>query len=265
MSAAVATTSTRGRSEENSGQLRRWNVGVGLVHLIQAIVILALSNSFALPVSIAFVDGPPGTAPTMPENVWSVRIGPAVALFLLFAAVDHLLMAMPRISGWYWHGLHEGINRARWSEYSVSASIMIVLIAMVTGILNLPALVAIFGVNMAMILFGLLMEAMNPPDRTRTTWWPFIFGSIAGLVPWIAIAMQIVYTEQHSTDGIPGFVYGIIVSLFVCFNSFAVNMVLHYRQVGPWRSNLFTERAYIVLSLVAKSLLAWQIFANTLV
>jgi len=265
MNLAGTIDSTTGLAPSSKGQLRRWNAAVGAVHLVQAIVILAMSNSFTLPVSIAFVNGQPGTAPSPPDVVWNARIGPAVALFLLFAAVDHLLMALPRINDWYLKGLRSGINRARWSEYSISASIMMVLIAMVTGILNLPALVAIFGANMAMILFGLLMEAENPPDRSRTTWWPFIFGSLAGLVPWIAVAMQLVYTEQHSSNGIPAFVYGIIVSLFICFNSFAVNMVLHYRRIGPWRSDVFTERAYIMLSLVAKSLLAWQIFANTLV
>jgi hypothetical protein len=60
-------------------------------------------------------------------------------------------------------------------------------------------------------------------------------------------------------------VYAIFVSLFVFFNSFALNQVLQYRQVGPWRDYLFGEYVYVALSLVAKSALAWQVFANTLV
>jgi hypothetical protein len=63
---------------------------------------------------------------------------------------------------------------------------------------------------------------------------------------------------------VPGFVWGIFVSLFLFFNSFAVNMWLQYRRVGPWRDYLFGERAYLVLSLVAKSALAWQIYAGAL-
>jgi hypothetical protein len=55
------------------------------------------------------------------------------------------------------------------------------------------------------------------------------------------------------------------VSLFIFFNSFALNQWLQYRQVGRWRNYLFGERIYILLSLIAKSLLAWQIFAGTLV
>lgn len=62
----------------------------------------------------------------------------------------------------------------------------------------------------------------------------------------------------------PAFVYAIFVSLFVFFNSFALNMLLQYRQIGPWRSYLFGESAYILLSLTAKSALAWQVFAGAL-
>jgi len=62
----------------------------------------------------------------------------------------------------------------------------------------------------------------------------------------------------------PNFVYGIFASLFVFFNVFAVNMVLQYRRVGRWRDYLYGERVYMLLSLTAKSLLAWQVFAGTL-
>ena len=62
----------------------------------------------------------------------------------------------------------------------------------------------------------------------------------------------------------PAFAYAIFVSLFVFFNIVALNMWLQYRRVGRWKSYLFGERAHFVLSLVAKSLLAWQVFARAL-
>ncbi|MDH5294973.1 MAG: hypothetical protein OEW91_14955, partial [Acidimicrobiia bacterium] len=34
--------------------------------------------------------------------------------------------------------------------------------------------------------------------------------------------------------------------------------------IGRWRDYLFGERFYILLSLVAKSALAWQVFGGTL-
>ncbi len=66
---------------------------------------------------------------------------------------------------------------------------MIVLIAMFVGIRDLAALLAIFAVNTAMILFGLLMERQQKPGATD--WSAFWFGSLVGAVPWIAIVIYL--------------------------------------------------------------------------
>ena len=79
--------------------------------------------------------------------------------------------------------------------------------------------------------------------------------------PWAVITIYVI----GAGSDVPTFVYGIIVSLFVFFNCFAVNQWLQYRARGRWADYLFGERVYIFLSLVAKSLLAWQVFANVLV
>jgi hypothetical protein len=252
--------------ERRISRLRPYNLVVGLIHLAQAVLILILSNDFALPISATFAAGEPGAGLTDLEILWDVPIGPFVAIFLFLAAVDHLLMAAPGIWPWYTKNLRREINYARWIEYSISASIMIVLIALITGVSNVGAIIAIFGANTAMILFGLDMEMFNR-DRERVNWWPFIYGCIAGIVPWIVIIFQFIGTETRLPEGesVPGFVYGIVISLFILFNSFAVNMVLQYKKVGPWRNYLFGEAAYILLSLTAKTALAWQIFASTLI
>ncbi|MGA9762737.1 MAG: heliorhodopsin HeR [Gaiellaceae bacterium] len=242
-------------------RLRLWNGSLALLHTAQAGVILALSNSFTLPLSISFLAGPPGSKPST-NRVYDLPIASLVAVFLLLAALDHALVAAPRIHRWYERNLAIERSPARWLEYSLSASLMIVLIAMLTGIGELAALLAIFGANVAMIMFGAAMERANRSGRP-VIWLPFVFGCIAGAVPWIAIAVQIGYS-QNQTGNVPGFVFAIFVSLFVLFNSFAANMLLQYKRVGPWRDYLFGERGYLVLSLVAKSLLAWQIFASTL-
>jgi len=69
---------------------------------------------------------------------------------------------------------------------------------------------------------------------------------------------------RHGPGNPPAFVYAIFFSLFVWYGLFALNMWLQYRRIGPWREYLFGEYGYIVLSLTAKSLLAWQVFAGAL-
>ena len=51
--------------------------------------------------------------------------------------------------------------------------------------------------------------------------------------------------------------------IFLFFNTFSINMILQYKQVGKWKDYLYGERAYIWLSLLAKTCLAWQVFFGT--
>lgn len=263
MTAATIEAGATPLAEADRTRLRNYNLLIGLVHLAQAIAMVALSNDFSLPVTRAFLTGPPGTTPAA-EPWFNLPLGYGVAAFLFLAALDHLLMTVPGINAWYNGLIANERNDARWIEYSVSASLMIVLIAMLSGVNDAGALLAIAGVNASMIFFGLLQEVFSRPSSGRVNWMPFIYGCFAGAIPWVVIALQIA-TAEEAGPGPPGFVYGIIVSLFILFNSFAVNMVLQYARVGRWRDYVFGEKAYIFLSLIAKSLLAWQVFANVLV
>jgi hypothetical protein len=238
--------------------LRRWNLGLAALHAVQAVVIVLLSGGFAITVTSSYPQGPPGTAAPAPTALFAVAIGPAVAVFLALAAADHLLTAS-LFRGVYEADLRRGINRARWIEYSLSATIMIVLIGFYFGLTAITTVVAVIGANIAMILFGWLQEQANPPGRNQTSMMAFWFGTVAGAAPWVAITINLIGAKQ-----VPGFVTGIFVSLLILFSTFALNQWLQYRQIGPWRSYAFGEKTYLVLSLIAKSLLAWQIFAGSL-
>lgn len=246
--------------ERKLGRLRAWNIGVGVVLTIQAILVGFLTNNFALPVTATFMQGPPGS-PAQLYHMFDIYTGWGVFIFLAISALALLLIASPWIFPWYKRNLLESRNYGRWIEYFFSSSIMIVLISQICGISDIAALLAIFGVNASMILFGAVQEKYEKPGNNKLL--PFWFGCWAGIIPWIAI---VIYTVAPGVSvSPPGFVYGIIVSLFVFFNCFAVNMILQYKKVGPWRDYLFGEKVYIILSLTAKALLAWQIFASVLV
>lgn len=247
-----------GVTEERLAGLRRWNVGLTLLHLVQAVVIVALAGDFAIAVVSSIPQGPPGTAVGTPQALFDVPIGWAVAVFLLLAALDHLLTGTVARNT-YERDLRRGINRFRWVEYSASATLMVILISFYAGVTSINAVIAIAGANVAMILFGWLQELMNPPGRSATTMLPFWFGTLVGLAPWISIAVNIVGSET-----VPGFVYGIVVAQAVFFFSFGFNQWLQYRQIGRWVDYAYGEKVYLVLSLVAKSVLAWQIFAGSL-
>ncbi len=258
---AVDEQGVRTRSIEGRlNRLRLWNLAVGLILGAQAVVIAVLSNGFSLPVVATYMDGPPGTKPTL-TRLGSLPLAWGVFAFMAISAAALLLIASPGVFGWYKRNLLRNRNYGRWIEYAISSSLMIVLITMICGVTDLAAMIAIFGVNASMILFGLLMEKYENPGKP--SWLSFWFGSFAGIIPWIAVVIY-VWSPGLSGARPPGFVYGIIASYFVFFNCFAINMVLQYKQIGRWRDYLYGEKAYILLSLTSKALLAWLVFANTL-
>ena len=249
-------------------RLRTLNLIAGVLHLVQAIVVLLLTNGRSLPVTGAFGNGPPGqpSGPLVLQTLFTYRIGLAVFTFLALSAFFHFLVASPWGFTRYRTELGNTRNRFRWVEYSLSSSVMVILIAGIVGMTDAAALLAIGGVNASMIFFGWLMETTNRPGP-RANWAPFRFGSFAGIIPWLAVVLYTVGAARGASDdgqGIPGFVYGIFVSLFLLFNCFAVTQFLQYRAKGKWADYLHGERAYIILSLVAKTALAWQVFANVL-
>ena len=136
---------------------------------------------------------------------------------------------------------------------------MIVIIAMLTAIYDFGTLIALFTLTAVMNLMGLMMEVHNQTTK-ETNWTSYVIGCIAGFVPWLVIFIPLI----AAIDVIPTFVIGIFVSIAIFFNLFAVNMVLQYKKIGKWSNYLYGERMYIILSLVAKSALAWQVFAGTL-
>ncbi len=224
---------------------------------------LVIASDFSLPFTASFLEFSTTTRSLepVPRTLLDVPLAPLVAAFLIASAVAHIMMGGPWYRG-YVNDLLRQRNSARWVEYSLSASLMIVVIAMLSGIYDIVALIGLFAINAAMILFGWLMEVTNVRG-TRVSWLPFWFGVFAATIPWIGIAIYL-FGSGSQGPGPPGFVYGIFASLFVFFNVFGINQFLQYRMIGRWTDYLYGERAYIWLSLGAKSALAWQVFAGTL-
>ena len=251
-------------SERTFTGLRRFNAVMGFFHLVQGILMILLSNDKTYPITTAYLKFNPQARSLEPnlQNVADLRFGPAVAAFLLISAVAHFFLSTVGY-GWYKRKLRKGMNPARFFEYALSSSWMIVLIGMLVGMYDLSSLILLFGLNAMMNLFGHMMELHNQTTE-QTDWTSFIYGSIAGIIPWITLFMYLFGAASSADSRPPNFVYAIIASIFIFFNIFAVNMFLQYKKIGPWKNYLFGERMFIVLSLVAKTALAWQIFAGTL-
>jgi uncharacterized membrane protein len=263
---------TIAKSPISFSYLRRFNLAAGILHLIQGILMLSLGTlleweraiyTFYLKINID--PGPPvrflGPPLPNPEIFFTAKyLGVIVASFPLISAFAHFMIAYPKNKD-YVENLRKGMNPYRWYEYAFSSSIMIVLISTFVGVWEFWSLVMIFVLNAMMIMFGYLMEKINQHTE-KTSWSAFLFGCISGGVPWVVLYAYFIAAITSTGLETPGFVYAIFFIYFVVFNIFALNMVLQYKGIGRWKDYLYGERVYIILSFVAKTILAWLVFVG---
>jgi hypothetical protein len=249
--------------ESATQKLRKLNIWAGILHTASFLAILVLANDVSLPIRATYMSDAPGTGSfAQPVDLFNLNIAYTVAAFMALSAFFHFFVSSPTVFPKYAQGLSRHINVYRWVEYSLSSSIMIVLILQLNGVTDYVALLAVFGVNASMILFGWLQERYTTPGDGDML--PFWFGCIAGAVPWIAVVINLFSPKGPPSTTVPGFVYGIVISLFIFFNCFAIVQWKQYKAQGKWADYLYGERVYIILSFVAKSLLAWQVFTGAL-
>ncbi len=253
-------------ADNKINKLLKLNLFAAFLHLFQGILMVVLvavlGTNKAYTVNLNFLSFNTTTNTLEPaaNSLFSLNFAWLVASFLLMSAIAHFII-LTVYKKQYVYDLKKGINKARWIEYSISASTMMVAIALLSGMVDLASLVMLFSLVAIMNLMGLVMELWSSEVK-KANWLSFIIGCFAGIVPWIAFGLYVWGANSYSTNGVPGFVYGIYISIFVFFNCFAINMYLQYKKIGPWQDYLFGEKIYIILSLVAKSALAWQVFGG---
>ncbi|MDQ3159189.1 MAG: heliorhodopsin HeR [bacterium] len=252
--------------------LHKWNKALFVLHGLQAAAItyFAYKAAFTVEVTTNFLTVDPAVQAggqgdfliSATRTLFDVNLGYLVAAFFVMSAVAHLLIATSYRKT-YEANLEKGLNKARWAEYSLSASTMMVAIALLSGVYDASTLILIFVATAIMNLMGLLMEVHNQSTKV-TNWLSYKVGVLAGVLPWLVVGIYFLGANIYGAGNIPTFVYAIYGTLFAFFNVFAINMYLQYKKKGKWANYLYGERTYMILSLVAKSALAWQVFTGVL-
>jgi hypothetical protein len=245
-------------------QLQSFNRWAGLTHLVQAITLFVILNDqTTIPVITRFFDETPDGVAPVSQTLFEFPIALIGPIFLFISAIAHLFISSPYYVRRYEQNIAKGINPARWWEYAVSSSLMLVVLMMLGGLIELSSVVFIFTLNFIMNLMGLVMEKYNQLTHT-TNWLPFNIGVLAGIVPWIMGGLYFWVSTSNIADSIPVYArFGFLLT-FLFFNSFAINMWLQYKKIGKWKDYAYGEKSYIVLSLVSKSALGWIIVLGTL-
>ncbi|MDI6723824.1 MAG: heliorhodopsin HeR [Methanobacterium sp.] len=250
--------------------LKKLNIGAGIFLGIQGIIMIIIGyllewnqDIYTFYINFKVISLNPLNFQILPDPqvIFTLSyLGIIVSSFLLISAFALLSIAFWKNKN-YVENLKKGMNPYRWYEYFFSSSIMLVIIATFVGVWDLWSLVMIFVLNAVMIMCGYLMEKINFYTK-KTDWSAYLLGCLAGFTPWVVLAAYFIAALGSAETEPPTFVYAILAFYFIIFNTFSINMILQYKGIGKWKDYLYGERAYILLSFTAKTILAWLVFVG---
>jgi len=268
------------KPETDTRGLKWWHLAATIFMGVQSIVINASPIDTNFPSTVGFPDfsNNQGALGTVDVRRWaSTDVQGLITSFLVLAAVDHLICTVigfvsPDTFGWWF--CIKGANPLRWFEYSVSASIMSILIASLSGVYDVH-LHFMIGITTGICqLLGLVIETMprnllqpkaaagddgvRDPDLVANlrTVGVMIF-SVATLTLVSGWCVSLCYFSQADP---PEFVYAAYIGTIIAYSTFAINMFLE-RFLGLY-DFVKAEKIYIILSFTAKTFLAWDVYGG---
>lgn len=196
--------------------------------------------------------------PSGPDTkvAFSLNAGWLSGVFLALSALDHFLVCTC-FKRTYEKGLSNHHNIFRWVEYAFSASIMRILVGVLSGVNDLFIMTLQFGLTACTMIFGLVFELENSDLRLsgRVKWYLYWLGFIPHFFSWIVILGYFFYSLTKGDP--PAFVYSIIFIIFILDLSFAIILALQWMGKKCFRPYVNGEIAFIILSFTSKNLLAW--------
>ncbi len=262
-------------------KLTAWNAALCLFHSSLAFVTLYFGNvSLSVPLfktllNFRFVgeEGEEGEnraweiVPVYAEE-GSIPFTVMTAVFFILSAAFHLGNAL-LWRNFYLSQLEKCYTPTRWIEYSLSAPVMIVLIAYSLGVRSRSEIVGIAALIGITMPFGYGVEIVSRP-ASEDEWsspltiriLPWIVGHVPQIVAWALIILQF-YSVFDDTDRAPWFVTLILWAELLLFFSFGAASLLS--QILPPRRFYQGEILFQALSLISKGVLGGVLITNVLI
>jgi hypothetical protein len=178
-----------------------------------------------------------------------------VTIFFL-TAIFHL---------YYWKSknytkeINSGKNRIRWVEYAITASMMIYVYSILSGVKDLYSTFFIVCLNIVMMSFGYFLEITKDPQAKLSA---IIMGFFILTLIFSVAYYQFVANIEVAKDtfDIPDWVYAIVIAMIFWWISFGVVAVLYYRASLKGKVDYKRyEKYYIFLSFVSKAFMGYYL------
>lgn len=163
--------------------------------------------------------------------------------------------------------VEHGTNSLRMIEYSISATLMQISIALILGVWERLAIIGIAFLTAVTMLLGLIAEQLKN-DRKNIAWISHFTGWLSMLGVWVILGRQFyLNVEKSGSNPPPGFVYAIVIVIAILYIGFGfiqfAQLYLSTSKNSP-TLNRTIEIVYCVNSLTSKTFLGWILFGNAL-
>jgi len=266
--AAAVKTAKPAAPKNAFAALRNWNIRIAAVLAAEAVAVVVAGGTQTVPITTQYLSANALASEAAGHQVLAVatrhlvdvRLSWVVAKFLLIFAVVYLLTGT-LLRKRYEAGLNRGVSKFRWVGFGIGTGVMADAIAMLSGISDLGYLIMIFGSFVVLGGLATITELIGGGRKLRK------FGIVTALftvaLPVLAIAFTALGVFKFGGD-LPTFVYYIYTSMLLVTVAFVLACIFRLRQRGKWADTIYTEKMFMLLGLVAASILAWQIFAGAL-
>jgi uncharacterized Tic20 family protein len=181
--------------------------------------------------------------------------GIIVSIFLI-TALFHLF---------YWKSqnyikeVNSGKNRYRWIEYAITASLMIYIYSILSGVKDYYIAFLIVLFNIVLMSFGYFLEMSSNP---QAKFMALVMGFFILTIIFTFTYYQFVNNINAAKDNydIPSWVYAIVLAMIFWWISFGVVGVLYYKASLKGKVNFRKyEKYYIFLSFVSKAFMGYYL------
>lgn len=201
------------------------------------------------------------------EPTWDkkYKLAYLIPCFPFLSSFNHIVSVV--LSPTYNKILKDKVNPLRWSEYSISAGIMLWIVASLSGILEVKTLIMICTLNVLLQYIGYKLEvAVSQNASSKEKRELLLIGFGIHLCIWLPILISF-YSVISSSKNVdnrapPDAVYSIIWVMFSLFTSFGV--LASIWAFGGIKSFDLVEIGYLVLSFTSKSILTWMVYFGVL-
>lgn len=159
-------------------------------------------------------------------------------------------------------GLKNGNSIFNWVIYGFVSSMLMLVLALLSGIFDISSLIMLFSINIFVYILGWIYHLRLRNDKQLAKF--ALMSTIkATILPWAVIIIYIFGTFVFGGNSINAWIYLVYLTVLLA----QIGLIYIYNQIqnqsGKWKNILFAERAFLTVIFAWQTLVIWQVFFGT--